>query len=63
MFHGVNLIELPGLKPSKYALNLVKHFHSQDFHEFVCTDKGEQPYISKKKPMSLENVELIKSNK
>jgi len=55
------LIELPGVKPPKYALSLVKHFYGDKFHEYVCTDSGEQPYNSKKKPFTLENVEIIKS--
>jgi hypothetical protein len=54
------LIGLGGAKPSKYALNLVKHFYGDNLHNYVCTDSGEQPHNSNKIPMSLEYVELIK---
>ncbi len=62
MLNGENLLDIPGLKPTKYGLNLVKHFYKQDFYNYVCTDRCEQPYNSKKIPMSSEYIELMKSN-
>ncbi len=51
----MNLIEVSGSTPTKYALNVVEHFLENDFKLYVCTDNFKKPYNSNKIPISKEH--------
>ena len=57
----MNLIEIYGPTPTRYALNVVQNFLGENFNRYVCTDNFKKPYNSDKIPMCKEHVLLLKS--
>ena len=61
MYGEINLVEIPGDVPNKFARNVVRKIYGSNHKNFVLTDDGEKSEISRREPMGLEIRNLIRS--
>ena len=61
MYEGQNLVELTGVTPCRFAINVVSHIYGESLRKFVLNDKFVQPYNSRREPISKSNYRILQS--
>jgi len=61
MYGDINLIDIGGHEPTKFARNIVRKIFGKNYKNYVLTDDGRRPDNFTREPISLEIRDLIRS--